>query len=143
MNEWALYVMTWASQLSGYPFPDTLPEVRWESESWFSHRVCKDHVPCPVFGMYEDADVVFLRNDLTDAAKDHVAVHEFVHYLQHQSGRFDLSSCFDSDKREQEAFRVQSRFVAEAQNGFTEFMINHLPCKPESIAAQAQLTPLR
>jgi TPR repeat protein len=23
-------------------FPDKLPEVQWESESWFSHRVCKD-----------------------------------------------------------------------------------------------------
>jgi Zn-dependent peptidase ImmA (M78 family) len=80
--------------------------------------------------MYEDGDVVFLRNDLTDSAKDHIAVHEFVHYLQHQSGRFDLSSCLDSDKREQEAFRVQNRFVAEVQNGFTKFMINHLACKP-------------
>src|SRR6185503_20350631 len=87
MNEWILYVMSWASQLSGYPVPDKLTEVRWESEGWFSHRVCKDHLPCPIFGLYEDADVIFLRDDLTDSAKDHVAVHEFVHYLQHQSGR--------------------------------------------------------
>ena len=48
MKEWVLYVMTWASQLSGYPFPDRLPEVQWKSESWFSHRVCKDHIPCAV-----------------------------------------------------------------------------------------------
>jgi hypothetical protein len=60
----------WASQLSGYPFPDRLPEVQWKSESWFSHRVCKDHIPCPVFGLYEDHDVVFLREDLTVCAKD-------------------------------------------------------------------------
>ena len=132
MQEWVLYIMTWASQLSGYPFPDKLPEVQWESESWFSHRVCRDQVPCPVFGLYEDGEVVFLRGDMTDSAKDHVAVHEFVHYLQQQSGRFDLRSCFDSDKREQEAFRVQSRFVAEVQNGFTTYMINHLTCRPES-----------
>jgi Zn-dependent peptidase ImmA (M78 family) len=131
MKEWVLYVMTWASQLSGYPFPDRLPEVQWKSESWFSHRVCKDHIPCPVFGLYEDHDVVFLREDLTVSAKDHIAVHEFVHYLQHNSGRFDLNSCFDTDKREQEAFRVQSRFVAEVQGGFTEFMINHLSCGPK------------
>ena len=64
-------------------------------------------------------------------AKDHVAVHEFVHYLQHESGRFDLSSCVDTDKREREAFRVQSRFVAEVQNGFTRFVPVHLACKPE------------
>ncbi|MEA3103983.1 MAG: hypothetical protein QOF74_8223 [Caballeronia mineralivorans] len=32
MKEWVLYIMTWASQLSGYPFPDSLPEVRWKSE---------------------------------------------------------------------------------------------------------------
>jgi hypothetical protein len=73
MQEWVLYIMTWASQLSGYAFPDKLPEVQWESESWFSHRVCKDQVPCPVFGLYEDRDIVFLREDLTDSAKDHVA----------------------------------------------------------------------
>ncbi|HKU13575.1 MAG TPA: hypothetical protein VJQ52_04215 [Steroidobacteraceae bacterium] len=132
MNEWILYVMTWASQLSGYPLPDELPEVRWESESWFSHRVCHDHIPCPIFGLYEDADTVYLREDLTDSAKDHVAVHEFVHYLQHRSGRFDLHSCIDSDKREREAFRVQSRFVAEVQNGFTKFPFNPLRCTPES-----------
>jgi hypothetical protein len=80
MKEWVLYVMTWASQLSGYPFPDNLPDVQWKSESWFSHRACKDHTPCPVFGLYEDRNVVFLREDLTDSAKDHIAVHEFVHW---------------------------------------------------------------
>jgi hypothetical protein len=51
--------------------------------------------------------------------------------LQHFSGRFDLNSCFDTDKREQEAFRVQSRFVAEVQGGFTKFAINHLACRPK------------
>ena len=85
MHEWILYIMGWAANLSGYPYPDTLPQVEFESESWFSHRVCKDHIPCPVFGLYEDGDVVYLREDLTDSAKDHVAVHEFVHYLQHRS----------------------------------------------------------
>lgn len=132
MNEWVLYVMTWAAKLSGYPFPDTLPQVQFESESWFSHRVCKDHMPCPVFGLYEDGEIVYLREDLTDSAKDHVAVHEFVHYLQRESGRFDLNSCLDTDKREQEAFRVQTRFVSEVQNGFTRFGINHLACPPGS-----------
>jgi hypothetical protein len=129
VNEWLLYIMTYASQLSGYPLPDTLPTVQWQSESWFSHRVCRDHIPCPVFGMYQDGEVVYLRSDLTEQAKDHVAVHEFVHYLQHASGRFDLNSCIDSDAREQEAFRVQTRFVAEVQHGFTTFMIAHLPCE--------------
>ncbi len=128
MKEWVLYVMTWASQLSGYPFPDNLPDVQWKSESWFSHRACKDHTPCPVFGLYEDRNVVFLREDLTDSAKDHIAVHEFVHYLQHHSGRFDLNSCLDTDTREQEAFRVQSRFIAEVRGGFTMFGIPRMPC---------------
>ncbi|MDB6088803.1 MAG: hypothetical protein JWN85_1587 [Gammaproteobacteria bacterium] len=131
MNEWVLYVLTWASQLSGYPMPDAPPRVQLEPESWFSHRVCKDHIPCPVFGLYEDHDVVFLREDLTDAARDHIAVHEFVHYLQHQSGRFDLVSCLDTDEREQEAFRVQSRFISEVQGGFERFAINHLGCRRE------------
>ena len=73
MNEWVLYVMTWASQLSGYPLPDELPEVQWKSAAWFSHRVCEDHIPCPIFGLYEDADVIFLREELTDSAKDQVS----------------------------------------------------------------------
>jgi hypothetical protein len=132
MNEWLLCIMTFAAQLSGYPYPDSLPEVQLKSESWFSHRACKDRIPCPVLGLYEDGDVVYLREDLTDAAKDHVAVHEFVHYLQRESGHFDLRSCLDTDKREQEAFRVQTRFVTEVQNGFTRFGINHLQCQAES-----------
>ncbi len=128
MNEWVLYIMTWASRLSGYPFPDALPLVQFEPESWFSHRVCHDHIPCPVYGLYEDHDIVYLRADLTDSGKDHIAVHEFVHYLQHQSGRFDLSSCYDTDKREQEAFLIQNRFISEVQGSFERFGINHLAC---------------
>ena len=128
MKEWVMYIMTWAARLSGYPYPDALPQVQFEPESWFSHRACQDRTPCPVYGLYEDHDVVYLRSDLTDSAKDHIAVHEFVHYLQQQSGHFDLSSCLDTDKREQEAFRVQSRFIAEVQGGFERFAINHLAC---------------
>jgi hypothetical protein len=130
MKDWIVYVMTWASQLSGYPAPADLPEVKFESEAWFSHRVCHDHVPCPVMGLYDDGDVVYLREDLTDSAKDHVAVHEFVHFLQHHSGHYDLHSCLDSDHREQEAFRIQSRFIAEVQGGFTKFMPVRMPCEP-------------
>ncbi len=37
---------------TSYPFPDNLPDVQWKSESWFSHRACKDHTPCTVFGLY-------------------------------------------------------------------------------------------
>ncbi len=129
MTEWALYIMTWAARLSGYPYPDALPQIQFEPESWFSHRVCRDRTPCPVYGLYEDQGTVYLRSDLTDSAKDHIALHEFVHYLQHQSGRFDLTSCIDTDKREQEAFRAQDRFIAEVQGGFERFGINHLACK--------------
>jgi hypothetical protein len=129
MKEWALYIMTWASRLSGYPVPDTLPQVQFEPESWFSQRACQNHIPCPVYGLYEDHEIVYLRADLIDSAKDHIAVHEFVHYLQHQSGRFDLNSCLDTDKREQEAFRVQNRFISEVQGGFSRFGINHLDCE--------------
>jgi Zn-dependent peptidase ImmA (M78 family) len=128
MKEWVLYIMASAARLSGYPIPDALPEVQLEPASWFSHRACQDHIPCPVYGLYEDHDVVYIRSDLTDSAKDHIAVHEFVHYLQHQSGRFDLNSCIDTDQREQEAFRVQNRFIAEVQGGFMRFGINHLAC---------------
>jgi hypothetical protein len=134
MKEWVLYIMASAARLSGYPVPDALPEVQLEPASWFSHRVCRDHIPCPVYGLYEDHDVVYIRSDLTDSAKDHIAVHEFVHYLQHQSGRFDLSSCIDTDQREQEAFRVQNRFIAELQGGFMRFGINHLACGSGSIS---------
>jgi len=129
MKEWVLYIMASATRLSGYPVPETLPEVQLEPASWFSHRVCHDRVPCAVYGLYEDHDVVYIRSDLTDSAKDHIAVHEFVHYLQHHSGRFDLHSCIDTDQREQEAFRVQNRFIAELQGGFMRFGINHLDCR--------------
>jgi hypothetical protein len=43
-------------------------------------------------------------------------------------GRFDPNSCLDTDKREREAFRVQSRFIAEALGGFTMFGIARMPC---------------
>jgi hypothetical protein len=52
--------MATAARLSGYPVPDALPEVQLEPASWFSHRACQDHIPCPVYGLYEDHDVVYI-----------------------------------------------------------------------------------
>src|SRR6185437_12165030 len=117
MAEWVLYVMTWASRLSGYPMPDAMPQVQFMPESWFSHRVCTDHIPCPVYGLYEDPVIVYLRADITDSAKDHIAVHESVPNLKPHSGHFDLIAVQDTDKREEEAFRVESRFGSEVQGG--------------------------
>jgi hypothetical protein len=51
----------------GYPLPDSLPELRFESQDWFSHRACKDHRPCPVFGLYDDHGVVLYVRDPTPA----------------------------------------------------------------------------
>lgn len=83
-----------------HPLPHDTPEVQMKSEEWFSHRACN------------------------------VAVHKFVHFLQHHSGRFDLNSCNDTDTREQEAFRVQRRFISEARGGFLMFGTPHLHCAP-------------
>lgn len=115
-------LLKYASVFSGYPIPTNIsPRVVLLSPEQMAALMCDGKVNCPIFGVYFDSDVIFIRGDLIPSGHDHILFHEMVHWLQHHSGKFNLDSCEDTIAREHEAFQLQDRFIAEVQGGF-QFM---------------------
>jgi hypothetical protein len=114
-------------QLTGYTKPDVPPTVMMVDEAGMSKLMCKGRPHCPIFGVYFDHDVIYLREDLIPAGHDHLLAHELVHWLQHHSGKFDLMKCEDTVVREREAYAIEDRYIAEIQHGF-----QFLPTPPMS-----------
>lgn len=114
-------LLAWASTLSGYPIPETLPSITYCPHAFFSKQVCggKD---CKAVGWYNDQSVIYLDEKYQYADQDDFAnsllLHELVHFLQHHSGRFDSLSCNDSLAREREAYAVQNDFLANVWYSF-------------------------
>ncbi len=108
-------LLSWASHLSGYPMPADAPEVQFEQHEFFIENVCGGK-ECNVVGWYNDADIVYIDEkyrNVEDGFAAGLVVHEFAHYLQHQSGMYDSNSCEDSVRREREAYDIQNRFRIE------------------------------
>ena len=116
MDAILVVLLSWASHLSGYPMPADLPEIRFEQHEFFVESACggKD---CDVVGWYNDAGIVYIDeryDDIESGFATSLVVHEFTHYLQHQSGNFETLSCEDSISREREAYYVQNLYLIEA-----------------------------
>ena len=106
-------LLSWASHLSGYPMAQ-LPDVQYKPHEFFVENVCGGK-ECNVLGWYNDDSVVYIdeKHENGDGFSDSLIVHEFVHYLQDLSGKFN-ESCSDFITREQEAYEVQNRYLTQA-----------------------------
>ena len=123
------YLADQAAILSGYTQPATLPEVREVDPATMSKLVCHARPICHVIGAYLDQDVVYIRKDLDPNIHDNILLHEYVHWLQHHSGKFDLNNCNDTIVREREAYQVQNRYIAEVQHGFEFLILPPMTCE--------------
>ena len=88
-------LLAWASNLSGYPVPETLPRIAYRPRAFFSNRVCGGSA-CPAVGWYNDQNIIYLhekyRYEDQDDFANSLLLHELVHFLQHYSGRFNSLS---------------------------------------------------
>ena len=113
MTELLIILMSWAVFLSGYPMPKEMPEFRYTSHRFLVTYACGGR-ECKVQGWYNDAGIVYISEDIKGADNETgVIVHEFVHYLQDISGKFDTHSCIDSLERETEAYAIQNKYLME------------------------------
>src|SRR5262245_464559 len=130
-------LLSWAVHLSGYPMPAEPPAIEFRPHSFFVRNVCGAK-ECNAVGWYNDQDIIYLddRYEQDDSSFAHsLLVHEMVHYLQHQSGRFDSLSCDDSLVREREAYYVQNAYIVDA-----EASIDRIKPAPTSCRYETPLT---
>lgn len=116
------------AQLSGYPLPRDAPPIHVLSEGEMAEQLCGR--PCGVRAFYLDGRGVYLRDDLdivNDLKARSILLHELVHHVQHESGRFAaLGSCERWLAREDEAYRIQNRYLSGNHSGM-RFVFDYLP----------------
>lgn len=113
MNETLVVLLAWASHLSGIPAPDSPPVIEYRPHEFFVENACLKK-ECKAVGWYNDKGVVYIDERYKDddgAFASSLIVHEFTHYLQHATGKYDSDSCADSIWREREAYAVQQRYL--------------------------------
>jgi hypothetical protein len=119
MNELLAALMSWAVTLSGYPAPTHMPEVVMVSHQDLMHAACSDQ-ECKVLGWFPPGEKIFLDKrlePLDGTYSSAVVIHEMVHYLQQNSGRFsharDRADCADLMEMEHQAYQVQRDFFLQ------------------------------
>jgi hypothetical protein len=114
MNELLAILMSWAATLAGYSRPITPPEIVMVPHSYLVAEACGGR-ECRVLGWYARGQRIFLDERLDPESSlfaSSIVVHEMVHYLQQQSGRFEEGfSCDSALAREREAYAVQREFL--------------------------------
>jgi hypothetical protein len=126
------------SELSGYAGPREMPPLHMLSVSEMQEQLCKG--ACGVRAFYLDGKGIYLRDDLdfvNDLKARSILLHELVHHVQQESGKFDaLTPCEKWFAREEEAYRIQNAYLSSMRSG-TKFVFDFLPerCR--------ELTPAR
>jgi hypothetical protein len=113
MNELYAALMSWAVTLSGYQAPATMPEIVMVPHATLVQKACGGR-ECKVLGWFPAGNTIYLDNRLNperDLFAASVVVHEMVHYLQHESGKFGSEySCHSSIQMEREAYGTQREY---------------------------------
>ena len=135
-HEFLLVLVSWAANLTSYPYPGTAPELARRPHAFFVEHACGGREDCGVVAWYNDEGTVYLDDrveDIQDPVVRSVLVHEMVHYLQHLSGKFDLSRCEDRVTRERQAYSVQRIYLNRIAGRFgaTWPVFEHCPAQPE------------
>jgi uncharacterized protein DUF6647 len=103
--------------VSGYPGPDTLPEVHAYSQAEIRQRLCAGRA-CRVKAYYHP-DLGVIVDDTLDFEHDafdrSILLHELVHHLQKTTGKFEpvVSFCSRRISEELEAYEIQNRYLSE------------------------------
>ncbi|MBI2993210.1 MAG: hypothetical protein HYY48_03425 [Gammaproteobacteria bacterium] len=108
-------LLSWAAHLSGYPYPDTVPELNRVGHKFLVEHACTGEPRnCRAVAWYDDRDTIYLDDrveDLEDPVVRSVIVHELVHYLQDLSGKYDPQVCDHQLAREREAYSIQRTYL--------------------------------
>ncbi len=124
-------LLSWTVSLSSYPHPGTLPEIEYRPHEFFIEHACLGNEKCRAGGWYNDDGVVYINENLkdkTDAITRSLYVHEFTHYLQDLSGKYNTRDCEVHQKREREAYSIQRQYLNKIAGRFVAIYMNYPPC---------------
>jgi hypothetical protein len=114
MNELYAIMMSWAMALTGYPAPSSPAEVVMVSHGHLVENACSGS-ECKVLGWFPPGSKIFLDNRLNPHESlyaSSVLVHEMVHYLQQESGRWGKPhGCAALVDMEREAYAIQRKYL--------------------------------
>jgi hypothetical protein len=116
MDALVAVLLAWIHATTGYAVPDALPRIALVQPRLIADIMCDAQPRCPVLAMYLHGDTIFLDERLDVDGNDYhtsILLHELVHYVQHQSGRFAENDCESWIKEEQEALRTQAAWLRE------------------------------
>ena len=108
--------MAWIHTTAAYAVPETAPRIEFVQPRLIADIMCDGRPRCPVLAMYLHGNTIFLDDRLDVHRDDYhtsILLHELVHYVQQQSGRFMEGDCDSWVKEEQEAFRIQAAWLRE------------------------------
>ncbi len=124
-------LLSWTVHLSQYPLPDNPPIVEYQPHEFFVKHACHDNEKCRVAGWYNNNGIVYIDErvkEQDDAFTRSLYVHEFTHYLQDLSGKYDPDSCDDLMRREHEAYSIQRQYLNKIAGRFVAVYIEYPPC---------------
>lgn len=130
-----IVLMAWASLISGYEYPEVMPQIIYADHSHFVEKLCRGvdtkNDPCAARAYYNDEDDarIYLNTKYWKINREwtpyqtSIIVHEMVHYLQDLSGKYDGYTNWDDNRlcaarkeRQVEAYRTQDIYLFEVYN---------------------------
>ncbi|MDH3694026.1 MAG: hypothetical protein OER96_05595 [Gammaproteobacteria bacterium] len=124
-------LLNWAAYLSGYKTIGQDPQLQLKSNEFFIKHACEGRDQCRVLGWYDDNEIVYIDERLSNIDSMFVRsliVHEFVHYLQHISGKFAVNTCAEFVQREREAYAAQQQYFV-AHGSMPQIQTHYYSCE--------------
>jgi hypothetical protein len=122
-----LELFTAIKMVSGYPVPETLPEVHRVPRAQLEARICRSI--CRVKAFYLKGEGVYIDQELDierDLPARSILLHELVHHVQGVTGKFDsLPDCYGWYAREREAYQIQNQYL-RWEGSTTSYYMNGL-----------------
>lgn len=138
-SELLVILLSWASHISSYSYPEIPPDYQFKSHSFFVEHACQGNSKCNAGAWYNDGGVIYIDDrlqDWKDPMVRSVIVHELIHYLQDLSGKFSQKTCEEQLAREREAYAMQRIYLNRVAGVFAATFPVYAPCPKDTMRKQ-------